>query len=194
MKYTLNHWQTLLLFLPVFVFMSTSKLHLEAYSEYYKNNREIFSLLSLLNLCVIEWYQTYLVAGFLNYVESKSLLLKLNSYVAPVFFSCILCVSFFKRFVQPTLFEVDNFGRQLAPGMGVRGWAMFFLLALSILNFIYINNKVVANKIALLRNRDDQQYAKLNFTDPLKNLLSTTYGTIATIALISLISRFIESL
>ena len=191
MRFTLNRWQIWLLFSPLFLITIARTLHLEIYSPYFKNNPGIFRSIYLLNGCLIAWYQSYLVIGFLNYVKSKSLLIKLNTLVAPVSFTFVCCISFFKTFVQPNLFEVNELGQPIAPSMGVSGWTLFFLLALSLINFMYINYKVVTNRVALLRDIEDQLYAKFNFTEPLKNLLSATYGVIAIAYAISLAIKFI---
>ena len=193
MRFILNRWQTWLLFLPIFLITVTRNLHFEAYSPYFKNNLALFGTIFLLNCCLIAWYQAYLVIGFLTYVKSKSLLVKINTYVAPVFFTYIVCISLFKTFIQPTLFEVDGQGRSIAPSMGVFGWGLFLLFALSMINFIYINNKIVANRVVLLRDIEDQLYTKFNFTEPLQNLLSVMYGVIAISFAISLAIKLIAT-
>ncbi len=193
MRFTLNRYQTWLLCLPIFLISVVQNLHFEVYAPYFKNLAVIRSIW-LLNASLITCYQAYLVIGFLNYVNSKSLLIKINSWVAPVFFTCVACVSIFKTFVQPTLFEVDEFGRSIAPTMGVFGWGLFVLFVLSIINITYINNKVVANRVILLRDIEEQLYAKYNFTEPLKYLLSTIYGVIFISMVISFASKFIQRL
>lgn|GEM_PF-5576595 len=193
MRFILNRWQTWLLFSPIFLITITRNLHFEVYSLYFKNNRALFGTIVLLNSCIIAWYQAYLVVGFLNYVKSKSLLVKLNAYVAPVLLTFINCVSLFKEFIQPTLFEVDDQGRSIPPSMGVFGWTLFLLLALSMINFVFINNKVVANRVALLRDIEDQLYTKFNFTEPLKNLLLAMYGVVITGIAISFALKLIAS-
>ena len=178
MRFTLNRNQTWLLFLPILLITVVRNLHLETHVHYFKNNLAVIRSIWLLNACLIAIYQAYLVTGFLNYIKSKSVLIKLNTLVAPVFFTVTTCVSLFKTFIQPTLFAVDQYGNTISPSMGLFGWAVFLLFALSIINIIYINNKVVANRVVLLRDIEEQLYAKFNFTEPLKNLLSATYGLI----------------
>lgn len=192
MKYTLNRWQTLSLFLPIILIICASNLKLTSYLN--KDGIAALRVVGCFNLLAIAVYHTYLAVNFLKATKSQSYLLYINAFVSPLFFGFVFSVAFYKAFIKHLLFETDRYMQPIAPGMGFLGWSLFALLLHSILNFFFITNKVVTTKIAEQPHGEKQRLLSDKFEKPLTLLRATAIGSIATAMSISLINKIIQAL
>ena len=192
MNLKLNTWQIVLLFIPL-VMGFLSMIFADTHWTDYKLSSPVINLLLTLTEVLIVSYQAYLTINFLNSIESPSPIFRINTLIIPIisvayFFYRLYCgfdhivVSTNEKIRGPIkIAEMSTFSRA----------GTFFLYYL-LLNYFFINNKVVSHKLKVMPDAVQRQILIDDFLVPLKSLVRISIWVIASMLAISLFADILR--
>ena len=192
MKLKLNTWQTVLLFIP-FIIGFLSMIFSGTQWTNYKLSSPVFNLLLTFTEVLIVSYQAYLTIYFLKAINTSSPVFRINTLIIPILSAAYFLYLLYHGFDH---IIVSTQGKIKGPvklaNMDAFSRAGTFFLYYTILNFFFINNKIVSYKLKAIQDTGQRQSLSEEFLRPLKSLVRISIWVIASMFAISLFADILK--
>lgn len=186
MSRTLTPWQSYLLFIPLVI---STIINIIPHQNLYHSQISfaIGNVLLILTLCLVLSYQAILAFTCLEQV-GKELIFKVYVLIPVVFFWIYLFYICYKTFMSNNIHNPKFVhGPVRIASMNLSGWLILIMLIYGLINFLFINNAYVLNRIKKQKNIEQQEYIKSNYWLPMRKFVRNTVWVSAGLMLLSII-------
>lgn len=187
MKIKQSQWQALILSIPSIIGLILISVP-SPILPWFPTNISVANILFNLSFCLLVSYHARLALRFDKQDERRSVIFKINTLIPVVFFGGYLCYVVY-LFINKYKFynSAHEHGPMPISKYGVIGWLVVIMIIYGLVNFLFINNQYVLNRIKKQKDINRQATLKLSYWLPMREFVRTSVWIFAGSMMLSVI-------